>query len=244
MSGGIGNVRSTRALENMNELALFIGVGGGALGASLHSRRIVCGVERDFYAASVLVQRQLDGLLPSFPIWDDVRTFDGRPWRGVVDLVSGGFPCQVNSSASRGRPVAEDLWAQFLRIVADVAPGAITAENVTRKAIDAAADDLESLGYHVRCTTLSAKDMGADHVRERFWLYAYTDLHRELFRTFYAEVAERSRVRPCVWEAHPHEPRMADGLANRLDRLRASGNGQIPCVEAAAFAALAAELYK
>jgi DNA (cytosine-5)-methyltransferase 1 len=142
----------------MNELALFAGAGGGILGSQLLGSRVVCAVEWDAYCASVLVARQADRSLRPFPIWDDVRTFDGRPWRGVVDLVSGGFPCQVNSGASRGRRVAEDLWPEFLRIVADVAPGAVFAENVTRGAIDAAADDLEALGFTSRCIALSAKD--------------------------------------------------------------------------------------
>jgi len=68
----------------MNELALFAGAGGGILGGQLLGWRTVCAVENDPYAASVLVARQNDGVLPPFPIWDDVRTFDGRPWRGML----------------------------------------------------------------------------------------------------------------------------------------------------------------
>lgn len=78
----------------MNELALFAGVGGGILGGKLLGWRTICAVEKDSYAASVLVARQNDGSLEPFPVWDDVRTFDGGPWSGIVDVVSGGFPCQ------------------------------------------------------------------------------------------------------------------------------------------------------
>src|SRR4051812_43984595 len=116
----------------MNELALFAGAGGGLLAGHILGWRTVCAVERDAFAASVLVARQNDGSLDPFPIWDDVRTFDARPFRGCVDMVSGGFPCQVNSGASRGRRVAEDLWGEQLRVVADAAPGAVFAENVSR----------------------------------------------------------------------------------------------------------------
>jgi len=86
----------------MNELALFAGAGGGILGGKLLGWRTVCAVEWEAYPASVLCARQNDGLLPPFPVWDDVQTFDGKPWRGIVDVVSGGFPCQDLSVAGGG----------------------------------------------------------------------------------------------------------------------------------------------
>ena len=91
----------------MNELALFAGAGGGILGGHLLGWRTVCAVEWEAYPASVLCARQNDGLLPNFPIWDDVQTFDGKPWRGIIDVVSGGFPCQDISAAGRGGGLKE-----------------------------------------------------------------------------------------------------------------------------------------
>jgi len=91
----------------MNELALFAGAGGGILGGKLLGWRTVCAVEWKQYPACVLAARQNDGLLPSFPIWDDVQTFDGTSWRGIVDVVSGGFPCQDISSAGTGGALLE-----------------------------------------------------------------------------------------------------------------------------------------
>lgn len=155
----------------MNELALFAGAGGGILGGHLLGWRTVCAVEWEPYAACVLAARQNDGLLPPFPIWDDVQTFDGKPWRGIVDVVSGGFPCQAYSTATAGKNTADDLWPEMRRVVADVAPRYVFAENVSRIAIDQAADDCESMGYKTRAISLSAKDFGADHIRERYWLH-------------------------------------------------------------------------
>ncbi|MGO4097449.1 DNA cytosine methyltransferase [Pseudomonas sp. TAF7] len=86
----------------MNELALFAGSGGGILGGHLLGWCTVCAVERDAYSTQVLAQRQNDGALPTFPIWSDVCSFNGRPWRGLVDVVSGGFPCQDISAAGNG----------------------------------------------------------------------------------------------------------------------------------------------
>jgi hypothetical protein len=86
----------------MNELHLFAGAGGGILGGILLGHTPVCAVEIEPYCRKVLLQRQRDGILPKFPIWDDVTTFDGTPWRGKVDVVCGGFPCQDISIAGGG----------------------------------------------------------------------------------------------------------------------------------------------
>jgi len=86
----------------LNELALFAGGGGGILGGKLLGWRTVCAVEINPYARKVLLARQRDGILEPFPIWDDITTFDGTPWRGAVDVVSGGFPCQDISAGGNG----------------------------------------------------------------------------------------------------------------------------------------------
>ena len=226
--------------EIMNELALFAGAGGGILGGKLLGWRTVCAVEWEPYAACVLAARQNDGLLPPFPIWDDVQTFDGKPWRGIVDIVSGGFPCQAYSTAAAGRNTADDLWPEMRRIVADVAPRYIFAENVSRVAIDQAADDCESMGYKTRAISLSASDMGADHIRERYWLLAYADNDGELLRSVNAETRWMQELGEGVWKDYPESLRMDDGVAARMDRLKAIGNGQVPAVAATAFALLVA----
>jgi DNA (cytosine-5)-methyltransferase 1 len=222
----------------MNELALFAGAGGGILGGHLLGWRTVCAVERDAYAASVLVQRQNDGILKAFPIWDDVCTFDGRPWRGIVDVVSGGFPCQAYSSAASGKNTADDLWPEMRRIVADVAPRYVFAENVQRRAIDRAADELEEMGYTTKAISLGAGDLGADHIRKRYWLLAYADGDRELLKPLNAKMAGMQELRESFWSAGPDESRVANELAFRMERLAATGNGQVPIVAATAFSLL------
>ncbi len=112
-------------MEGLNELALFAGAGGGILGGKLLGWRTVCAVECEPYAAAVLVQRQNDGILRPFPIWDDVRTFDGKPWRGIADIVCGGFPCQDISQAGPGGGIEGErsgLWTEMARVVGEVMP--------------------------------------------------------------------------------------------------------------------------
>jgi len=75
-------------------LSLCSGVGGLDLGVSLATGgRTVCYVEREAFAASVLVGRMAASALDPAPVWDDLKTFGGVPWRGAVDLVCAGFPC-------------------------------------------------------------------------------------------------------------------------------------------------------
>jgi hypothetical protein len=76
---------------HMDELALFAGAGGGVLAGHLLGWRTVCAVELNAYCRRVLLNRQRDGLLDPFPIWDDIHTFDGRPWRGHIEVITGGL---------------------------------------------------------------------------------------------------------------------------------------------------------
>jgi len=223
----------------MNELALFSGAGGGLLASHLFGWRTVCAVELDWYCRCVLTQRQNDGhLSPPFPTWDDIRTFDGRPWRGQVDIVTGGFPCQAYSNAAAGNNTADDLWPEMRRVVADVAPRYVFAENVSRVAIDQAADDLEKMGYKTKALPLSAADLGADHIRTRYWLLAHADDKGELLRGLNAEVARVRRVATRVWQGDARGARVPDGMANRMERLATTGNGQVPAVAVAALICL------
>lgn len=223
----------------MNELALFAGGGGGILASTLLGIRTICAVEHSASAQRLLVRRQNEGILEPFAIWDDVRTFDGKPWEGVAGIVSGGFPCQAFSTAAAGRNVADNLWPEMARVVADVSPWYVFAENVSWQAIERAAEDCRAMGYRTSAIALGAGDLGGDHVRRRYWLLAYADDKSQLRRAINAEVALGSLLRHGIWQAQPDEPGMADGMADRVDRYTAIGNGQVPVVAAAALCILA-----
>jgi len=224
----------------VNELALFAGVGSGLLGTQALGINTVAAVELDERCRCLLIQRQNERHLRSaFAIWDDIRSFDGRPWRGRVDILTGGFPCQTFSTAARGRNNADDLWPEMLRVAKECLPTYVFAENVSKRAIERAAEDCIALGYKADAIALSAKDLGADHVRQRYWLLAYADDKSQLRSTVNAEVAECEGVRGGIWEAEPFQPGMDDGDAERVDRYRATGNAQVPVVAAAALLLLA-----
>lgn len=222
----------------LRSIELFAGAGGGCLAsAHLLGHDIACYVERDPYAAAVLEARIRDGMLPDAPIWDDVRTFDGIPWRGRTDILAGGFPCQFASSAARGRNVAPNLWPEMLRIAQECQPRFVFAENVTREAIEAAGRDLVGLGYSVRFTCLSSAAMGAPHLRTRWWLVGDANGNRQSTQPQHVKVAGLRSYGAMDWWTDDSAWRdgVSDGVANRVDRLRATGNGQVPLVAAAAW---------
>ena len=160
----------------MNELALFAGAGGGILGGQILGWRTVCAVEIDEHCRDVLVARQNDGCLEPFPIWDDIRTFDGRPWRGRVDVVSGGFPCQDISCAGKGAGLDGErsgLWREMRRTVSEVRPRYVFIENSPMLAVRGGARviaDLAALGFDCRWGVVGAHHTGAPHKRDRMWI--------------------------------------------------------------------------
>lgn len=162
----------------LNELALFAGAGGGILGGKLLGWRTVCAVEIERYAAAVLCARQNDGILTPFPIWDNVCSFDGRPWRGLVDVVSGGFPCTDISVAGSGAGIdgkKSGLWREMRRIICEVRPRHVFVENspaLTVRGLDRVLGDLAAGGYDAKWCVLSAADCGAPHERRRIWIKA------------------------------------------------------------------------
>ncbi|MBF8642303.1 DNA cytosine methyltransferase [Pseudomonas luteola] len=236
----------------MNELALFAGAGGGILGGHLMGWRTVCAVECDAYAAQVLAQRQNDRALPAFPIWSDVCSFDGRPWRGLVDVVSGGFPCQDISIAGNGKGIdgaRSGLWREMARIIGEVRPGWVFVENspmLVGRGLAMVLGDLAELGYDAEWSCLSASDCQAPHQRDRIWIVAHSSsqglsLTRSKQTGKNGRKAGRMPPPGCRWPSEPDVGRVANGMAHRVDRLKALGNGQVPRVAATAFTFLSGD---
>jgi DNA (cytosine-5)-methyltransferase 1 len=210
-------------MENLNELALFAGAGGGILGGKLLGWRTVCAVERDAYAAQVLAQRQNDGILEAFPIWSDVCSFDGKPWRGIVDIISGGFPCQDISVAGRGAGIEgtrSGLWKQMLRIICEVEPKIAYMENspaLTVRGLGVVLGDLAEIGFDAEWGVLSCADVGGVHKRERIWIKAANT--KKLQRYGGADNREYSREKISKY-------RNSFGQADIADAQRERGKGK------------------
>lgn len=168
--------------EELRGIALCAGIGGLELGVHIAEPgyRTVCYVEREAYAAATLVARMADEALDNAPIWDDVASFDGRPWRGKVHLVAGGYPCQPFSFAGhrQGEDDPRHLWPQVRRIVMECDPEWCFFENVeghVNLGANAVIADLQQMGFTVKAGLFSALEAGAAHFRRRLFILAHAD---------------------------------------------------------------------
>ena len=138
---------------------------------------MVCHVERDAFPASTLVARMEDEALDQAPVWDDLTTFDGRPWRGLVDIVTAGLPCQPYSLAGdrKGHEDERALWPEFVRIVEEVEPAAVFFENVAAylRFYGPVWAELSRMGFvHAPPLLYTAHEKGAIHGRRRLFVLA------------------------------------------------------------------------
>jgi DNA (cytosine-5)-methyltransferase 1 len=169
----------------MYELSLFSGAGGGLLATKwLLGWTCVGYVEIDDYCQQVLAQRIKDGLLDNAPIYSDIGTFidEGyaKEYEGMVDVITGGFPCQPFSAAgkNKGEHDSRNQWPNTLKTISVVRPKFIYLENVpnllVHEYVRTIFGNLAEIGYDARWDCISAQNCGANHKRLRWWLVAYT----------------------------------------------------------------------
>jgi DNA (cytosine-5)-methyltransferase 1 len=244
----------------MNELALFAGAGGGILGGKLLGWRTVCAVEWEQYPACVLAARQNDGFLPPFPIWDDVQTFDGKPWRGIVDVVSGGFPCQDISIAGKGDGLDGErskMWREMARIISEVRPHYAFIENspmLTSRGLGTVLADLAQLGFDAEWGVLGADNAQLPHKRKRIWVLGTNANGQRKQRVFQQKISTfKGLPRINDYGVDKNEQglrsiltpglcRTFNGLPGQVDRLKAVGNAQVPRVAKFAWETLKGRL--
>jgi DNA (cytosine-5)-methyltransferase 1 len=274
----------------LNGLDLFSGIGGISLALRPWVLpKAYC--ESDRYAQSVLLSRMSGGQLFQAPIWDDVCSLTGK-MLPQIDMVYGGFPCQDISAAGRGAGLAgqrSGLVTEVFRLVQELRPAFVFLENVPAirtRGLGRVVSTMAGLGYDCRWTIVSAQELGAPHIRKRWFLLAHAhgmrlreeqraqqspgqrsiqldcdgtskpmadtqkDGCRQSERLVTHEVQrsdgpqitkERDRQstssewRPGFWATEPSVGRVADGVPNRLDRLRGLGNAVVPAQAREAF---------
>lgn len=225
---------SSPELPAINGIALCAGYGGLELGLHIAEPRYrtVCFVEREAAAAAALVARMDDAALDRAPVWDDVKSFDGRAWRGRVHLLSGGYPCQPFSVAGHKKGFADprNLWPDFARIIEEVQPEICFFENVAghlEVGFAHVTGQLRELGYSPKAGLFAAVEAGASHERVRLFVLAHADRleqrqqgdDRDLGRADAPGSADRAQTAGRPAEEH-------EGLGDQLDALVAPAAGR------------------
>ena len=174
----------------MKELSLFTGSGGGIYGTKLLGFTTIGYVEFDNYCQSVIAQRIKDGIFDCAPIFGDIRTFAveyASSYRGLVDIVTAGFPCQPFSIAGKrkGSDDERNMWPATFEVIQAVRPKWAFLENVPgllgkHRYFETILKDLSEAGYDVRWICLSAAEVGAPHKRERLWVLATNTFGQQL----------------------------------------------------------------
>ncbi|NOY60443.1 MAG: DNA (cytosine-5-)-methyltransferase [Calditrichaeota bacterium] len=228
----------------MRMLDLFSGIGGFSLAAQWtwgNELEIVQFVEKDKFCQKVLKKHW-----PDVPICDDIRKFKGDKYAETIDLITGGFPCQPFSVAGKRKGKEDDrwLWPEMFRVIREVRPRWVIGENVAgiiNLGLDEVLSDLESEGYEVQTFIIPACAVGAWHRRDRVWIVANAEGsgrdEKQITDTFVSRIESSREIgrfycetRSEQWLSEPGINRVANGIPNRVDRLRALGNAIVPQV--------------
>lgn len=234
----------------LNGLDLFSGIGGLSVALNEWVRPIAY-CEIDPYCQGVLLSRMADCSISRAPIWNDITTFPSNGFAGAIDIIYGGFPCQDISVAGRGKGLEAErsgLFFEILRITREVNPSFLFLENVpaiTTRGGCQVVSAIAEMGYDCRWLTISAASIGALHRRERWFLLAHTcserrqqecrsSLVHEIQNEGRSEISnnelasEDKTITREFWKVEPNVGRVADGIPQRMDRLRALGNAVVP----------------
>ena len=247
----------------LRELSLFSGAGGGLLGTKLLGWETIGYVEINDYCQRILNQRILDGIFNKAPIFGDVDSFISEgyagSYKGMVDVITAGFPCQPFSYAGnrKGEADKRNMWPQTKDCIGIIRPKYCFLENVpgilTHKYIKRIFGDLAQMGYDCRWGVIGGGDLGFYTKRDRVWIVcwdsqvlSYVYNKKENFKRISTEIKFRlsnkfNRISDLQknWDASVNGPFGVDnGLAYNVGRIEAIGNGQIPAVVRAAWEVL------
>jgi DNA (cytosine-5)-methyltransferase 1 len=227
----------------LNGLDLFSGIGGIAIALSEWVRPLAY-CEIDPYCQATLLTQMAKGQLHCAPIWDDVKTIAGTPFKEDVDIIYGGFPCQDISIAGNGKGLGGErsgLFFEILRLTKEIEPMFLFLENVPTVTLRGGVqivNQITELGYDCRWCVISASKW-VDQRRERWFLLAKSRGVR--WKEGAGEGIQSIRnssvhEKPCnyklsnmeKWSAFAHSMRENNGIPRKMDRIRALGNAVVP----------------
>lgn len=209
----------------MRVLDLFSGIGGFSLGLERAGLTTVKFIENDPDCQKVLRHHW-----PDIPIHSNIKTY--QPSFGEAEVICGGFPCQPFSTASRGKKTAEDLWPEMRRVINEVRPIWVIAENVNGIDPEYPCRELEDIDYTVWTLSVDASPRGRRHRRRRYIFVAHSNLYGEPKCTFNEKAQILQECPRRGWWDQSFPLGVANGLSRRLDRRRMKqlGNSLSPVI--------------
>lgn len=217
--------------------SLFAGIGGFDLGLERAGMKVRWQVEIDPFCNEILEKHW-----PHVKRFGDIRSV-GKENLEAVELICGGFPCQPFSKAGKRRGKSDDrnLWPEMFRVVEELRPSWVIAENVPKIRdiyLDEILSDLEGIDYSTGTIDLPAVAFGAWHLRHRIYIVAHSngkglaewkegDEHDIVLPTEYGGLGSKWQD---IWISESSLDRVADGVPRRVDRIKALGNAVVPQV--------------
>lgn len=228
--------------QTTTHIGLCAGYGGIELGLKrvIPDLRTVALCEIEAFACANLVAKMEAGLMDASPIWSDLKTFPWAEFRGKVDILTGGYPCQPFSAAGKraGKDDPRHLWPWIADGIRLLRPRMCFFENVEGHitlGLSTVISDLEEMGYRTTWGIFSASEVGAPHQRKRVFILAHNQ--RERIEKLSRWIADESQQHPAwndcgdVWPSRPGEPQhewepprvVADANSQQSQRGRNAG---------------------
>lgn len=243
----------------MRHGSLFSGIGGFDLAAQWMGWENVFQVEIDSFCQKVLAKN-----FPNTERYGDIKQFDGTKYRGAIDVLSGGFPCQPFSTAGSQKGTKDDryLWPEMLRVIREVQPTYIVAENVygifnqeRGVVFETVCSQMEDSGYEIQPVIIPACAIGAQNRRDRVWFIGVLSNPgsvRQSSDQIISEGQQYSRGREAQYFINPlyslsrTEYKRSEstfsggsnGLPSELDEIKGLGNAIVPQVAFEIFKAI------
>ena len=230
------------------------GYGGIERGIELAGveHRVIAYVEIEAFAIANLVAKMESGQLDPAPIWTDLKTFPAHLFRGAVDIITSGYPCQPFSAAGqrKGEDDPRHLWPTVREHIETIRPDRCFFENVEGHislGLSSVISDLEEDGYRTTWGIFSAREVGAPHQRKRIYILADSQSERvQGLRVSGKQkpgahgqqellVCQGKGSEYAKWLPEPRVGRVVDGCADRVDRIRLLGNAVVPQTAARAW---------
>jgi DNA (cytosine-5)-methyltransferase 1 len=194
---------TTKAITH---IGLCAGYGGIELGLQrvIPSLRSVALCEIEAYAIANLVAKMEAGLMDPAPIWPDLKTFPWGAFRGRVDILTGGYPCQPFSAAGqrKGKQDPRHLWPWIADGIRLLRPRICFFENVEGHislGLSDVIEDLAGMGYRTTWGIFSASEVGAPHQRKRVFILAYAKQSIDRCKTRWHEIVQSNTKRSSDW---------------------------------------------